>query len=444
MSADAIDVVISFDTTGSMYPCLTQLRRNADAAVRRLFKEIPGLRVGVMAHGDYCDEKRQYLLKKVDLTDNQASVLKFIKTVKGTYGGDAPEAYEYALYTARSQKWRAGRAKVFVLIGDDVPHGPKYPANKLKLDWKNELDLLTEAGVKVYGVHAMPGIRKHSKGFYEEVARRTDGLYLTLDQFSYITDLIQAVAFKQHGDEHLGAYEAEVTKARRMNGSLRRMFDTMLGRKAKASASASAKGKASTVKVTGKLEPVSAGRFQVLDVDAVADIRTFIEGEGASFNPGRGFYQLTKSELVQEGKEVVLMDKESGDFYSGDKARALIGLRPGERDKVKPVALDKYLVFIQSTSYNRKLVAGTKLLYEVPDWEHSGEGGDDELGATPVKTVATKKAATKKAAPTKKVATKKAATKKKAAPKKAAPKKAAPKKAAPKKKVATKKKTPTR
>jgi hypothetical protein len=35
MSAEPIDVVISFDTTGSMYPCLMQLRRNAENSVRK-------------------------------------------------------------------------------------------------------------------------------------------------------------------------------------------------------------------------------------------------------------------------------------------------------------------------------------------------------------------------------------------------------------------------
>ncbi len=427
MSANAIDVVISFDTTGSMYPCLTQLRRHADAAVRRLFKEIPGLRVGVMAHGDYSDARTQYLLQKVDLTDDQAAVLKFIKTVKPTFGGDAPEAYEYALHVGRSLKWRASRAKVFVLIGDDVPHGPKYPGNKLHLDWKDELDQLTAAGVKVYGVHAMPGIRAHSKKFYEEVGRRTGGYYLTLDQFGHITDMIQAIAFKQHGDEYLTAYEAEVTKARRMNGSLRRVFNTMLGRAAKKAAPA----------VKGKLEAVPAGRFQVLDVDRAEDIRTFVQGEGASFNPGRGFYQLTKPELVQETKEVVLMDKESGDFYSGDKARGLIGLRPGERDTVKPVSLDRYDVFIQSTSFNRKLVAGTKLLYEVPDWAYEGGGDEEEEAPAPSKKVKAAPAKKVKAAPAKKKATAAPAKKKATAKKKA---KAAPAKkkakAAPAKKKA--------
>jgi hypothetical protein len=358
-AVEPIEVVISFDTTGSMYPCLTQLRRKADSAVRRLFEEIPGLRVGVIAHGDYCDDGHPYVLKKLELTDNQKKVLDFVNKVEATGGGDAPECYELALHESRSMGWTSGKAKVVVLIGDDVPHGPSYPMNKQKLDWRNELGLLLEAGIHVYGVHAMPGIRKHSKSFYEEMAKKTGGFYLTLDQFTYITDLILAVAYKQAGNERLAAYEEEVIREKRMNGSIHRIFSTMLGRTGPAASSAA------------DLSAVPAGRFQVLDVDSVMDIRSFIQAQGADFKPGRGFYQLTKSELVQERKEVILMDKATGDFYSGDKARELVGLAPGERAKVRPVTLDKYDVFIQSTSFNRKLVAGTKLLYEVPDWERA-------------------------------------------------------------------------
>lgn len=35
--------------------------------------------------------------------------------------------------------------------------------------------------------------------------------------------------------------------------------------------------------------------------------------------------------------------------------------------KVKPGAMDNYVGFVQSTSNNRKLLAGTKFLYEVED-----------------------------------------------------------------------------
>ena len=43
MSDYSIEVVFSFDTTGSMYPCLTQVRRKVKETVTRLMKDIPGL-----------------------------------------------------------------------------------------------------------------------------------------------------------------------------------------------------------------------------------------------------------------------------------------------------------------------------------------------------------------------------------------------------------------
>ena len=63
MIDNAIEVVFSFDTTGSMYPCLTQVRRKIKGTVTRLMKEIPGMRIGIIAHGDYCDARSTYVTK---------------------------------------------------------------------------------------------------------------------------------------------------------------------------------------------------------------------------------------------------------------------------------------------------------------------------------------------------------------------------------------------
>lgn len=41
----------------------------------------------------------------------------------------------------------------------------------------------------------------------------------------------------------------------------------------------------------------------------------------------------------------------------------------GYSENLAPVSFYKYKIFIQSTSYNRKLVGNTTLLYEVEDWE---------------------------------------------------------------------------
>jgi hypothetical protein len=64
VNASGIDILFSFDTTGSMYPCLAEVRRKLAALIKRLFAQIPDLRIGSIAHGDYCDERSSYVLKK--------------------------------------------------------------------------------------------------------------------------------------------------------------------------------------------------------------------------------------------------------------------------------------------------------------------------------------------------------------------------------------------
>ena len=64
---DTIDIVFSFDTTGSMYPCLTQVRRKVKETVKFLFEEVPNIRIGIITHGDYCDGDD--VITMLDLTD---------------------------------------------------------------------------------------------------------------------------------------------------------------------------------------------------------------------------------------------------------------------------------------------------------------------------------------------------------------------------------------
>ena len=53
-------------------------------------------------------------------------------------------------------------------------------------------------------------------------------------------------------------------------------------------------------------------------------------------------------------------------MYTGDKARELLGMSIGKTEKVRSLSnMSKYNCFIQSTSNNRKLLQGTKFLYEV-------------------------------------------------------------------------------
>ena len=103
----------------------------------------------------------------------------------------------------------------------------------------------------------------------------------------------------------------------------------------------------------------------MLRVDHDVPIKEFAQANGLIFKTGKGFYEFTKPESISDGKEIVLMDKTTGDMFSGNKARDLLGLTAAGKDKFRPVALDKFRVFVQSTSVNRKLIGGTGFLYEV-------------------------------------------------------------------------------
>jgi hypothetical protein len=104
--------------------------------------------------------------------------------------------------------------------------------------------------------------------------------------------------------------------------------------------------------------------------DAGTEIRPFVEREtGRAYRPGEAFYQLalaeggTKTaERIQPHKKIMVRDRKSGRVYAGDQARDLLGLPSDREVRVKPEDNPKYQIFIQSTSVNRKLVAGTKLL----------------------------------------------------------------------------------
>lgn len=142
-----------------------------------------------------------------------------------------------------------------------------------------------------------------------------------------------------------------------MSRGLNKMFDTMLKREGAA------------VYESAELRAVKPGRFQILDVDSEISIKAFVVENGLTFKTGRGFYEFTKTETIQGKKEIVLMERLTGDLFEGQAAREMLGLPMGETVRIKPSNLEKYVVFVQSTSANRKLMGGTRFLYEVEDWD---------------------------------------------------------------------------
>lgn len=113
----------------------------------------------------------------------------------------------------------------------------------------------------------------------------------------------------------------------------------------------------------GTLAEVNKERFKILQVPKKCTIKQFVLSNNLEFKVGRGFYEFTKPEIISHKKEVVLVDKESGDFFTGRDAARMI--KAGSGLRIPPTTFDKWRVFVQSTSYGRNLMSGTSFLYEV-------------------------------------------------------------------------------
>jgi hypothetical protein len=104
-------------------------------------------------------------------------------------------------------------------------------------------------------------------------------------------------------------------------------------------------------------------RFHAYTVDKESDIKTFVESRTRkSYIPGTAYFLLSKPEKVSANKQVVIQKKGNKTLYGGQEARTLIGLVPFKDAKVTPGNHADYDIFVQSTSSNRILVRGSKIL----------------------------------------------------------------------------------
>ncbi len=121
---------------------------------------------------------------------------------------------------------------------------------------------------------------------------------------------------------------------------------------------------ASKTDILGVLQQIPNDKFRVLDIasrDDGIEVRDFVEKHLGPYAPGKSYYELVKSETVQAGKQIAIQHHKSREVFTGQKARDLLGL-PAHETRIRPTDYGDWRVFVQSTSYNRHLPAGSKLL----------------------------------------------------------------------------------
>lgn len=340
-NTDLCDIIFSFDDTGSMAACRRIVRDYIDKMSADLLVKFKNLRVGIMIHGDYSDPVPDPCVE-LDFTKDWVSIKRFLEEKRNFQGGDAPECYEYVLHKAQSMTWRLNSNKILVLIGDDIPHPKTYPLNRMRLDWEEEALKLKNQGVQIISVQARNC--SYANSFYQTAASITSGYHLRLTQFSQIADMLSAICYK--GNNQLEQFR--LSKAESLSSpTFKKNLDILDGKEVSISAS-------------------GLTDFQMFDIPHDVSIKQFVVSLGLEFSPGRGYYEFTKRETVQNYKKVVVQDRETEIFYPDAAGRDMLKLPRSGTVKIHPRDYDnKYRFFIQSTSYNRILKKGTTFLYDV-------------------------------------------------------------------------------
>lgn len=205
-----LDMVIAFDTTGSMSRYIGAVKEHVKTLIPKLFKQNPDLRIGVVAFGDYCDMPNKYEFGRAyqvcELTDDENKLMKFIINAKNTSGGDGDEFYELVIKKiVEETNWREGSTKAVLLIADAEPHKVGYSWSNIvvnnQIDWREEAKKAAEKGIK------FDTLTIDKIGWYKELSSITNGVSAPFSTSSKTSQLVEAAALARGGEKTRGLYK---------------------------------------------------------------------------------------------------------------------------------------------------------------------------------------------------------------------------------------------
>lgn len=208
-----LDMVIAFDTTGSMSAYINAVKTHVKELVPKLFSSNPDLRISIVAFGDYCDMRSKDNFGKayqvLDLTNDENKIIKFINEAQDTSGGDGDEFYELVIKKITEETaWREGSTKAVLLIADAAPHKVGYSykgiISNAQIDWREEAKKASELGIKFDTMTINPIF----VGWYKELSAMTNGISVPFKNSSKTSQVVEAAALSRGGTRTKALYEA--------------------------------------------------------------------------------------------------------------------------------------------------------------------------------------------------------------------------------------------
>ncbi len=123
LQKDGLDIVIVFDSSGSMKGELDEVKSKIQRIGGALTQMIHKTRIGVCTYRDQGDD---YVVKGLPLTNNIGQIVTFLNTITAKGGGDLPEAVDEGLrWAIQNNTFNRNARKVILVFGDAPPHANK-------------------------------------------------------------------------------------------------------------------------------------------------------------------------------------------------------------------------------------------------------------------------------------------------------------------------------
>jgi hypothetical protein len=193
-----LDIVITFDSTGSMSGEINQVKEQISRIGTILLKLIPKARISICTYRDGGDE---YEVKGLPLTGDLTEVQYYLNSIEAGGGGDHPEAVHSGLqWAVNNNQFRPQARKVILVFGDAPPHREKLQfCLAVAGDFQRNQN----------GVVSTVTCRSPSPlpEFYE-IARAGNGeAFLTSDQRQIMTQVMVLVFGSRHRDKVIEAFK---------------------------------------------------------------------------------------------------------------------------------------------------------------------------------------------------------------------------------------------
>lgn len=201
---NGLDIVICFDSTGSMGGEIDGVKKNIGKIATTLFKLVPKARISLVTYRDTDDKD---VVRMLPLTANLQEMQSWLSRIEAGGGGDHPEAVDEGLsWSIKQNQFRSSARKVILIFGDAPPHvessGNKESGQvrcvKLAKSFRGQ-----EKGI-VSTVTCRAG--KPMEEFYEIAAAGGGEAFINEDQRQIMQQLIVLVFGSAHKEKVLEAF----------------------------------------------------------------------------------------------------------------------------------------------------------------------------------------------------------------------------------------------